>query len=417
MRLAALAEQCRRAIRIAIGIDREERGEDELVPLEIELIYRASEVQAQAREDEVRAAVTACGGQIISRARLPDIAYHALLVDLPVRAIRKIIDRAEGGIASLEPVMHIRPQSLATTIEIEDVTDAGTAAAVGNLREPILALLDGVPVAAHPLLAAHLVVDDQFDLEPHAPVDQRVHGTAMASLLVHGDRNNPAPALPRRIHVVPVMGAGDRFPARRLVVDIIFLAIRAMREGPDATAPGVLIVNLSLGNERRPFQSSLSAWARLLDRLAYRYGILFLVSAGNVRETFGVPAFATGTAFEDADAAARCDGTLTAIGNDYGFDQVFARQVGALGRPGDVIVGISTSGKSPNILAALKVARERKLVTVGFTRSGQTAMNALCDVVVGAPSEETALIQQLHITVGHAICHLVEREMFGGTRG
>ena len=118
-----------------------------------------------------------------------------------------------------------------------------------------------------------------------------------------------------------------------------------------------------------------------------------------------------------AISLAESHSSLTAIGNDYGFDQVFARQVGALGRPGDVIVGISTSGKSPNILAALKVARERKLVTVGFTRSGQTAMNALCDVVVGAPSEETALIQQLHITVGHAICHLVEREMFGGTRG
>ncbi|WP_292939790.1 S8 family peptidase [Novosphingobium sp. 32-60-15] len=302
----------------------EGRGEDELVPLEIELIYRTSEAQAQAREDEVRAALTARGGQIISHARLPDIAYHALLVDLPVRAIREIIDRAEGGIASLEPVMHIRPQSLATTIEIEDATDAGAAAAAGELRDPILALLDGVPVAAHPLLAAHLVVDDQFDLEPHAPVNQRVHGTAMASLLVHGDRNNPAPALPRRIHVVPVMGSGDRFPARRLVVDIIYLAIRAMREGADATAPGVLIVNLSLGNERRPFQSSLSAWARLLDRLAYRYGILFLVSAGNVKETFGVPAFATGMAFEDADAAARCDGTLTAIGSVIADRRMFS---------------------------------------------------------------------------------------------
>jgi D-sedoheptulose 7-phosphate isomerase len=109
---------------------------------------------------------------------------------------------------------------------------------------------------------------------------------------------------------------------------------------------------------------------------------------------------------------------LTAIGNDYGFDQVFARQVGALGQPGDVLIGISTSGKSPNILAALKVARERKLVTVGFTRGGQTPMSALCDVMIGAPSDETALIQQLHITVGHAICHLVEREMFGaGARG
>src|SRR4051812_47387088 len=104
---------------------------------------------------------------------------------------------------------------------------------------------------------------------------------------------------------------------------------------------------------------------------------------------------------------------LTAIGNDYGFEQVFARQVSALARPGDVLVGISTSGKSPNIVAALKAAREKKLVTVGFTRSGPTPMQALCDVLVGAPSDETALIQQLHITVGHAICHLVEREMFG----
>ncbi len=293
----------------------EGRGEDELVSLEIELIYRTSDAHAGIQEDEVRAVVLGNGGQVVSRARLPDIAYHALLVDLPVRTIRQIIDRAEGSIASLDPVMHIRPQSLATTIEIEDATEAGAAAAVGELREPILALFDGVPVAAHPLLAAHLVVNDQFDLEPHAPVNQRVHGTAMASLLVHGDRNNPAPTLPRRIHVVPVMGAGDRFPARRLVVDIIYLAVRTMREGADATAPGVLIVNLSLGDERRPFQSSLSAWARLLDRLAYRYGILFLVSAGNVRETFGVPAFATGMAFEDADAAARCDGTLTALGN------------------------------------------------------------------------------------------------------
>jgi len=108
---------------------------------------------------------------------------------------------------------------------------------------------------------------------------------------------------------------------------------------------------------------------------------------------------------------------LTAIGNDYGFEQVFARQVRALGRPGDVLVGISTSGKSPNILAALKAARENKLVTVGFTRSGQPPMQTLCDVMVGAPSDETALIQQLHITAGHAICHLVEREMFGTARG
>jgi len=104
---------------------------------------------------------------------------------------------------------------------------------------------------------------------------------------------------------------------------------------------------------------------------------------------------------------------LTAIGNDYGFEQVFARQLRALGRKGDVFVAISTSGRSPNVLAALQVARELGLITVGFAKAAQSPMHPLCDLVLAAPSEETALIQQLHITAAHAICHLVERELFG----
>jgi D-sedoheptulose 7-phosphate isomerase len=107
---------------------------------------------------------------------------------------------------------------------------------------------------------------------------------------------------------------------------------------------------------------------------------------------------------------------LTAIGNDYGFDHIFERQVRALGRKGDVFVGISTSGRSPNIVAALKAARELGLITVGLTRTAQAPMHALCDTVLAVPSDETALIQQLHITALHAVCHLVEREMFGAPR-
>ena len=104
---------------------------------------------------------------------------------------------------------------------------------------------------------------------------------------------------------------------------------------------------------------------------------------------------------------------LTAIGNDYGFEQVFARQVSALARPGDVFVGISTSGKSPNIIAALNAARKLGMINIGMTRDAATPMGALCDVTIGVPATETALIQQLHITAAHAICHLVERELFG----
>jgi D-sedoheptulose 7-phosphate isomerase len=104
---------------------------------------------------------------------------------------------------------------------------------------------------------------------------------------------------------------------------------------------------------------------------------------------------------------------LTAIGNDYGFDKVFERQVRALGRNGDVFIGISTSGRSPNIVAALQAARELGLTTIGFTRDAPTEMHALCNLTLAVPAEETALIQQIHITAAHAICHLVERELFG----
>jgi D-sedoheptulose 7-phosphate isomerase len=107
---------------------------------------------------------------------------------------------------------------------------------------------------------------------------------------------------------------------------------------------------------------------------------------------------------------------LTSIGNDYGFEKIFERQVRALGRRGDVFVGISTSGRSPNVVAALQAARELGLTTVGFTRNAATPMHALCDLTLAVPAEETALIQQIHITAAHAICHLVERELFGAER-
>ena len=108
---------------------------------------------------------------------------------------------------------------------------------------------------------------------------------------------------------------------------------------------------------------------------------------------------------------------LTAIGNDYGFDHVFERQLRALGKTGDVFIGISTSGRSPNLLTTFKAAREMGIVCVGFTRAADTPMHALCDLTLGVPATETALIQQVHITAAHAICALVERDLFGITHG
>ena len=104
---------------------------------------------------------------------------------------------------------------------------------------------------------------------------------------------------------------------------------------------------------------------------------------------------------------------LTAVGNDYGFEKAFERQVRGLGRAGDVFIAISTSGRSPNIMAALRAAREIGVVTVGFTGDGVRDMGALCDHCLAAPCAETPLIQQIHIVAAHAICGLVEQDMFG----
>jgi D-sedoheptulose 7-phosphate isomerase len=102
---------------------------------------------------------------------------------------------------------------------------------------------------------------------------------------------------------------------------------------------------------------------------------------------------------------------LLAIGNDYGFAEVFSRQVRALGRPGDVMLGISTSGRSPNVLAALQAARDAGLVTTGFCGAVPGPMAELCDLVFCAPSRATPLIQQVHITAAHIVCALVERAL------
>lgn len=106
---------------------------------------------------------------------------------------------------------------------------------------------------------------------------------------------------------------------------------------------------------------------------------------------------------------------LTAIGNDYGFEHIFARQVEGLARRGDVLVALTTSGRSPNILAALRAARARGVVTVGFTGSKGESLRAECDHLLVAPSDDTPVIQQVHMMVLHAICDEVEHALISGT--
>ena len=103
---------------------------------------------------------------------------------------------------------------------------------------------------------------------------------------------------------------------------------------------------------------------------------------------------------------------MTAVANDFGYEETFSRMLQACGRKGDILVGISTSGSSANVVRALNKANEIGLTTIGFTGIDGGEMNSICDIIIKAPSDETARIQEVHILVGHIICQLIEAEMF-----
>ena len=104
---------------------------------------------------------------------------------------------------------------------------------------------------------------------------------------------------------------------------------------------------------------------------------------------------------------------ITALANDYGYDMVFARQVEALGQEGDVLVGISTSGRSANVVRALEAARAAALVTVGLVGQDTGQMEGLCDHLIAVPVQDTQRVQEIHIAAGHAMCEIVESALFG----
>ena len=105
---------------------------------------------------------------------------------------------------------------------------------------------------------------------------------------------------------------------------------------------------------------------------------------------------------------------MTAIANDYNFNRVFARQVEALVNPGDIVIGITTSGNSLNVIEGIKEAKLRGAITIGFTGASGGKLKENVDYLLAVPSEDTPNIQESHIMIGHIICYLIEKELFGG---
>ena len=301
--------------------ERLEDGSDD-VRLEVELWWRGNTRRVHSRFVE---AVQAADGRIVHQASIPEIGYRAALVDVPATEVRRLAAREEVALAICDDIMLIRPQSTAAFPTDAKETDAGRPIGQPAMPggPPIVALFDGVPVLAHQLLDNRVELDDPDNLADQSEVSERFHGTEMASLVIHGDRNLHESPLTRPIYLRPVLyalgGRGrETNPPDRLLVDTIYRAVLRMRDGDGDTppqAPDVFIVNLSLGDPRRSFAGPMSPWAKLLDYLAARFGLLFIVSAGNINTNLPVPAFQGITDFEAANLFQRQQAILEALGN------------------------------------------------------------------------------------------------------
>jgi len=146
--------------------------------------------------------------------------------------------------------------------------------------------------------------------------------------------------------------------------------------------------------------------------------VYFCGNGGSAADAQHLAAEFTGRFYTDRKAlpseALHCNTSyLTAVANDYSYDVVYSRIIEGIGQEGDVIVGLSTSGNSKNIVKAFEKAREKKLITVGFTGEGGGGMRACSDYLINVPSADTPRIQESHIMAGHIICQLVEEKYFG----
>ena len=265
----------------------------ERISVEVELWYRGD---PEARDDasrRVRDQIEACGGTVVNECVIEGIDYHALLVELPIGEVKSFYSEDPGGLVSAKQVMHLHRSTQTSVRRLDAVGEspAVTTDAPPPAGSPRIALLDGLPMSNHDLLAGRLIVDDPDEREGIYPVQHRRHGTAMASVIIYGDLSAARDeALRRPLYVRPILEAPDRdddperYPTTELICDVVHRAIVRMCEGEGdspPSAPSVKLVNLSIGDPDRHLARRLSPLARLLDYLADRYDLLFVVSAGN----------------------------------------------------------------------------------------------------------------------------------------
>lgn len=271
---------------------------EEMLPgdhlVEIELWFRQSEEARRRAQAEVTSLLERGGGTVISVAQVPEVGYHGIKGTVPLDLLQRLAAGDYDAVAVVKSahVMYLRVTAQSHAISDETPITPPAAAPLPT-GDPVLCVLDGVPVANHPLLAGRIIVTDPDDLEADTSVDTelRRHGTAMASICVWGDRGHVTDPAARPVLVRPILtpardsiGNWEELPTSVLAPDLMRRVFRELFEGDGTTpasAPSVVVVNLSVGDPAAPFDGVMSSWARTLDWLSAAYGVVVVVASGN----------------------------------------------------------------------------------------------------------------------------------------
>ena len=280
------------------------RGDD-YFPVEVDLWFRESPNGRDRADGLVRQSIEESGGQLLSQAIVPEIGYHGMLARLGTVAAEQLLRGEEVALVLSRPVMRLRPagqfsgpppglddsdrESVTPSAMLEpsrpQPTPPSRALPQGS---PRVALLDGLPLILHEYLDQRILLYDPDGFEAAYGAGERRHGTAMASIILHGDLSDPGPPLSTPLLVRPIMKPDartmdrvERVPDDLLAVDLVHRAVRELLTGLDPVAPSVRLINLSICDPSRPFDHMMTPMARLLDWLSWQYNVLFVVSAGN----------------------------------------------------------------------------------------------------------------------------------------
>jgi len=264
---------------------------NELIPFEIELWFRSNTTKRNEAQQNLENLIRREKGNVISSCIINEIHFHAIKAELPSESIKSVLESQYTDLFRSRDVMFFRPTGQCTVVSLPD-GELGEFVAGKVSGDPIVAILDGDPFINHDLLRNRLIVEDPDDFGSSYQTKDRKHGTAMASLICHGELDANEQPLTRPVYIRPIMKPNEKLPNRdefipeeQFFEDLIERSVRRMFEGEgdeEQTAPTVKIINISIGDPTKMFFHRLSSCARLLDWLSYKYQVLFCVSGGNV---------------------------------------------------------------------------------------------------------------------------------------